>query len=102
MVSPAKYCLHAQHMVHEIGVIVDLIHQHIAEKALGTKIDVFFYIDSNRKARKLLADMQYGADDIETLYREFVALETSLKEKWQNDFRLIATPVSMHEYFMSN
>ena len=99
MASVSSYHLLAQHTLHELGVIIDLIAQNVIKKDLSDKIDIFFYIEQNQLARRIYSDMTDDANGIAELYESLCRVELAVKVRWQNDFRFIATPVSMHEYF---
>lgn len=95
----AKYDLLARHTLHEFGVIIDLIAQNVVDCNLAKKIDIFFYIDQNRLAKKIYSDMRDDATRVAELYTSLCRVELAVKSRWQNDYRFIATPVSLHEYF---
>lgn len=99
MASQSSYLLLAQHTLHEFGVIIDLISQNMITKDLARKIDIFFYVDHNRQAKKIYSDMKDGYGQIDELYKSLCRLELAIKVRWQNDYNFIALPVSMHEFF---
>lgn len=99
MENVVKYDLLARHTLHELTIIVDLIAQHVTVRDLAKKIDIFFYIDQNRRAKMIYADMKDGVSKVSELYKDLCRVELSVKARWQNDYRFIATPVSLHEYF---
>ena len=95
----SSYHLLAQHTLHELGIIVDLISKKIIDRELATKIDVYFYLEQNRKAKKIYSDMRDDVNGIRDHYDHLCRVELAVKARWQSDYRFIATPVSLHEYF---
>lgn len=83
-------------MVKDIYDILAQINVYIQMKNTASTIDIFFYIERGMRAKALCQQLMSSFEL--SFQDELMKLHQTVKDRWQHDFQLMATPSSLHQY----
>ena len=90
---PETFC---QLIVWDIQDIMAQINRYLHMKNLSSTVDIFFYVERSIRAQLLCGQLTPKDTAGNPLYDELVTFYNTVKARWQHDYRLIATPVSLY------
>ena len=90
---PDKSC---NTIVQDIHDILAQINRYLQMKSTSSTVDIFFYIERSIRANALCQQLTSSFEI--SFHDELVMLHQAVKDRWQHDHQLIATPSSLHTY----
>ncbi len=83
----------------EVNTILKLLEQGMQTQDLHARVDLFYYIERKTKMKLLCRELQCPNPDIDK-FNELKTVYSQFQIKWQNDYKFLVTPKSLHVYLV--
>jgi hypothetical protein len=88
-------------IITELAVVMKLLEQGMQTTDLHKHLDLFYYIERSTKMKLLIRNLKGSSNPDLVKFKELKDVYAAFKLRWQNDYKFIVTPKSLHAFLLN-